>query len=228
MKSKVILIIASLALLQAGLVPAVATEEIAVWKADNVKSAGGKMTWPDETQNYNLQLSDPTGVSLGEKPGVGGDEKSVVFSGAQQNAFVSTPNLPDFKGNLEVRLALNPGKSTSGTIIRCNRQWQLGIKQLGANVFAELLLWTDSGGIFAVRVKIQPGTWQNVTASISDNIAKISCNGAEDTKTLNEPLRPSTSGSTIYIGLPVATLSAANKELASPFQGAVADIHISM
>lgn len=208
--------------------PAAALEEIAVWKAEKVQSGDGAMTWTDEKQSYDLELADAEGVSIGEKPGVGGDEKSVVFSGAQQKAFVSTSKLPDCNGNLEVRLALNPGNSTSGTIIRCDRQWQVGIKQVGAEVFAELLLWMDSGGIFPVRVKIQPDAWQEITASISGNTATISCNGAEETKTMQESLRRIADGSTVYIGLPVTTVSATNKELALPFQGAVADIHVSM
>lgn len=207
---------------------AVAMEDVAVWKAEKVQSGDGAMTWTDEKQAYDLELADAQGVSVGEKPGAGEDGKSVVFSGAQRKAFATRTPFPEFNGNLEVRLALNPGNSTAGTVIRCNRQWQIGLKQFGQDVCVELLLWLESGGLASVRVKVQPETWQEVTASVIDNVARISCNGVEDSKQLNETLRSPDGGNFLYIGLPVPSASAQSTEGGAPFQGAIADVRVSM
>lgn len=221
-------IVALLASLEMLVLRVSATEEIAIWKAESVQTGGGGMTWTDEKRSFDLELADPEGVSVGEKPGVGEDGKSVVFSGTQRKSFTARTPFPEFAGNLEVRLAMNPVNSTSGTIIRCNRQWQIGLKQFGADVCVELLLWLESGDISSVRVKVQPDTWQEVTASVIDNVARISCNGVEDSKKLNESLRSSDGASFIYIGLPVPSVSAQSAEAGTPFKGAIADVRVSM
>lgn len=205
-----------------------ALEDFAVWKAENIESADGRMMWPDRKSGCDLELAQPEGVSIGERPTIGDDEKSAVFSGEQQAAFVTRTPVKEFAGTFEVNLMLNPGDDPSGTILRFDRQWQLSVKTIGSSAFVELALWNEAGDMKFARAEVQPGIWQEVTASLKGDIATISCNGKEQTIQMTDPLRTSPAGSNIYIGLPVAAMSAANKELATPLRSSIADIRLSL
>ena len=208
--------------------PARALDEVAVWKAENVQSDEGRMTWPDAKQGYDLILSDTHGVSVGDPPAAGEDEKSVIFAGTQRKAFVSQDAFPAFAGRLEVRFALNPGSDHSGVIIRCRRQWQIQLKKTGGVPYVELMLWSESGALMTVQTEVRPDVWQEVSASVEDNVARISCGGREGTKKLLEAVLPSPDGAPIFIGLPVAEVSETNRDTFVPFKGAIADFRVSM
>lgn len=209
-------------------IPAKALEEVVVWKAEKIESAGGRMTWPDLKGTHVLELSNTQGVTIGEKPAVGSDEKSAVFSGQQQAAFTSPQPLAEFSGKIKVQLALKPGDATAGTILRFGRQWQISFKGIGQKTYLELALWAQSGAMTFARVELKREQWQEVVVSITENLATVSCNGQEESKPLSEPLRASPA--TILIGLPVVAVgqSQSSASQITPFQGAIADIHVSL
>ncbi len=205
-----------------------ALEEFAVWKAENIESSDSQMSWPDSKRENILVLAKAEGVSVGEAPNMGDDSKSAVFSGEQQAAFVSTTRVTEFTGSMEIKLLFNPGLEPAGTIIRFNRQWQLGLKKIGQKNYVELMVWHDSGGMTFVPVEVELDKWQEIIASVTDNTAKISCGGKQNSKNLTEPIRHEPAGASIYVGLPVAATSAANKELTIPLRASIADIRLAL
>ena len=210
--------------LTAALSAASALDEIATYKAENVVESASELLWNDASGIYNLEVKGPTGISLGDKPTVGSDEKSVVFSGEQDQPFRSQQSLAVPTAGLKVILAFKPSfaaGSAEQTLIR-QGNWELRYssekEQLG------LIVWHDDMSYTYLNAPIEPEVWQEVVATYEEGMLKLEINGEAKTRESKGPLGTHHPTSAIFIGASVGT-RASGVEF-RPLSGALADIKL--
>lgn len=202
-----------------------ALDEIATYRAADLDNSGGGMVWRDGAGNNNLQLTDPAGVSVGEKPAVGDDTKSAVFNGEQTMPFRTTTALDVPTGAVEVSLAFNPAAEAGPeeqTLIR-QGNWELRYGPKDKNLM--FIVWHDNKAYTMITAPAEPGVWQEVKASFEENMLKLEVNGVPKTKEAKGPLGTHFATSAIFIGASTGTRGTGIEF--RPLRGAIADVRIA-
>jgi len=206
--------------------PCLALNEIAVYKAENLESSGGGLVWRDSAGNNNLQMSDPTGVTVGEQPTVGDDQKSAVFTGDQIVALRTTTPLAAPTGELEVSLAFNPtgeAGTEDQTIVR-QGNWELRYSPEKKTLM--FIVWHDTKVYTQITAPAEPGVWQEVKAAFREDTLKLEVNGVPQTKDAKGPLGTHHPTSAIFIGASTSARTGSGIEF-RPLRGAIADVRIA-
>lgn len=213
-------------LLQAVLVaPCLALNPIASYRAADLESSSGGMLWRDSAGNNNMQLADPTGVTIGEKPTVGNDTKSAVFDGTQALPFRTTAGLPVPMTALRVSFAFNPSTDTDTALQSLIRHGNWEIRYNPATKRLSLIVWHDPKTYTEISGPLEPGVWQEIDASFEEATLKLEINGVPQTKEAKGALGSHHPMSAIFIGA-----SASSRASAMDFRalrGALAEIEIS-
>lgn len=101
-------------------------EETSVWLAESARVSSAEILLRDDAGTLDLEMKDPTGVTIGTKPPSGADAK---FSSASQYNYLRRP----------VWYSRAFGKMPAGRSFNANTQWYWGTAW-GMNVY----LWENS------------------------------------------------------------------------------------
>lgn len=205
---------------------AMCMEELAVYKAENIEESATGMMWNDAKGGSPLETKSTTGITLGDKPDVGSDSKSVVFSGEQNSPFRSVNPFGVPSGALKISLAFkaDPNAATAEQTLMRHPAWEFRYYAQKGEI--SFVIWHDLKAYTAVASKIDAGVWQQVTGTYEQGMITIEVNGqtpvtreAKGTLVLADP------GARLLIGA-----SSGARQGAMPDRllcGALADIHIS-
>jgi hypothetical protein len=203
-----------------------------VFKAQNAIVEGGKILLPDTAKTYEFESSGDQGVTLGGKPTMGEDEKSLVFSGLQKKAFCTTKPVPRAKSsiNVEMSLFLSPeavATKSNGTILK-HANWEIRCDAQGKQVIA--VLWHRSKIPYSqMAVPIKSGEWQRVSVRFESGILTVDVNGSAQQIQVAEKLHyPKQAYSNLLLGANTAEIGNLNLESFRPFTGALADLKIDL
>lgn len=203
--------------------------DLSRWEAGKARVVGDKVLLPDDLGGYDFVCPDASAVTIGEKPTVVGDSKSIVFSGAQTEVFKTVRPYPPFPGTFSVSLLVCPAEMSGeadGTILRYGLQWEL--RYLVKESKLSLVVWHQSNVYTTVNLPLKPGVWHEVKATVEpasirlesgkDVVSKVLTEGGvfEEPKPVNMVLG----------GTPNATDGV--RSVSRPFFGAVADIRINV
>jgi hypothetical protein len=202
-------------------------EETSVWLAGKVRTTSGAMLWPDSAGTFDLEMKDADGVSLGEKPPLGTDTKSLEFSGEQKSVFRSVIPFPPIGGKLKVELDVKipeDGNGEDSTLIRHGTQWEL--RYLARTTSCVFIVWHDSNVFTEVKVPMTQGKWEEVVAEYNGEELILSVGKASAKAVPKDALRQETSPAHLLVGASSSKVS----EDATPrlFQGSLANIRISL
>lgn len=205
------------------ILPAQGDEETAVYLASDVDSSGGGMLWRDSTGNHNLQIADPAGVSTGERPSVGDDEKSVVFDGTQTMPFRSTSSIAAPSNGLRATLSLRPDSEGGAeqTVLR-HGNWEL--RYSAETQRLQFIVWHGEGDSYTnVYAAAELGIWSEVEAAYENGLLKLSVNGKEETSQSKGELSSRYPDSALFVGASTGIGIGVR-----PLRGALAGIRISV
>jgi len=156
-------------------------EETAIWLAENAKVSSAGILIPDDVGAFNLEMTDATGVTIGEKPPGGGDAKSLVFSGDQTSVFRSVIPFPSVVGTLKVELdAMIPIEADveDATILRYSSQWE--VRFIASRPAIALIVWHDSNIFTQVNVPIEYDKWSTITAEYTGEELIVTADGVTE------------------------------------------------
>lgn len=199
-------------------------DEIAAYKAEDVIESSSGLVWHDASGIYNLEAKDPAGISIGEKPDIGKDGKSVVFSGEQVQPFRSLQSVDVPTGGLKVSLAFKPSSSAASaeqTLIR-QGNWELRYSPEKEQIV--LIVWHDEKSYTHLSASIAPEVWQEVVGTYEEGMMKLEVNGEAKTREAKGSLGTHHPTSAIFIGASVG--SRASGVEFRPLCGALADIKL--
>lgn len=203
-----------------------------IYKAQSAVEEGSQILLPDTTNTCNLQLPKKEGVSLGGKPTVGDDQKSLTFSGQQVAAFSGVDRVPSASSGFKCDFSffLNPD---AGSIIRQqavirHSNWEIRC-DTDRNTLS-VVIWhaSEEKKYTTSQVPIQSGIWQRISASLNRTVLTLSVDG-NPTK-FDIPLAINGDRPPAPFTVGAAANSAENREPESfrPFCGSLADINITL
>lgn len=201
-----------------------------IFKAQNAIEEGNKILLPDDTKTYEFQLSDKEGISLGEKPTVGTDEKSLVFSGQQKSAFVGTKSFAQAANGFGVEFSflVNPQAASfnhNGTLMK-HANWEIRCDAKNGNL--AVVLWHKKDVPYSiVTVPVQLGVWQRLSAKLQAGVLTVSVDGNEKQEQISHPIHPANAFSLLIIGAAWPGSGNVSLESFRPFFGAIADIKLT-
>lgn len=202
-------------------------EETSVWLAGKARSTSGGMLLPDEKGIYDLELKDSTGVSIGAKPPLGGDTKSLEFSGSQVSAFRTKAAYPPVGGNLKVELeAMVPdgAPADDATLVRHGTQWE--IRFLPKSSSYAFIVWHDKNVFSEVRVPMKLGEWEKISAGYTGDELTLQVGEATAKATPKDVLREESSPAPLLVG--ASTTKILDESMPRLFNGSLANIRISL
>lgn len=205
--------------------PARALDEIAAYKAEDVSVADGGMTWRDSAGTHNMATKDPTGITIGDKPDVGSDGKSVVFSGEHSLPFRTETPLPVPTGAVKVKLAFKPASDDVAgeqTLIRMGN-WELRYAPEKSEI--AFIVWHDGATYSRLPAPAEAGVWQEIAAGFEQGVMTLEVKGVPQKKEAKGPLGGHYPTSAIFVGASTGTRQSGVEF--RPLRGALADIHIS-
>lgn len=198
-----------------------------VFKAQNAIEQTNSILLPDDTKTYDFQLSDKQGVTIGEKPTVGADEKSLVFSGQQKSAFVGTKSFAAASSGFSVELSflVNPQAASvnhNGTLLK-HANWEIRCDAKNGNL--AVVLWHKKDVPYSiVTVPIQLGVWQRLSVKLQAGLLSVSVDGNEKQEQITHPIHPANAFSILIIGAAWPGSGNVSMESFRPFFGALADL----
>lgn len=202
-----------------------AADELASWKVGQAREQDGGWLVPDVKKSYDLLASDATGITLGEKPSVGDDTKSLVFDGNQLSAFRTLSPFPVSTGSLSFSVAAKPSASQpdeiGGTILRYGTQWELRYEQ-GKQAFVFIVWHEDRTTYTTVRVDASPDQWHLVNGSLEQDMLVLSVGGDTKQSPLKGAMVVEPKPASFVVGASRATIGTTPG--ARPFVGAIAAI----
>lgn len=200
-------------------------DEIAAYRASDIENSSNGMVWRDSRGKNNLQMTDPSGFSIGDKPSIGDDSKSAVFSGQQTMPFRSTAAVDVPTGALQVSLAFNASANATTdeqTLLR-HGNWE--IRYSSAKQRLLFIVWHDTKEYTLVAVPAEAGVWHQVKASFEAGQMKLEVDGVAKSTEAKGPLGTQYATSAIFVG--ASTGSTASGVEFRPLCGALANIRIS-
>lgn len=214
-----------LAVLAGAAVSAVKAQETsATWLAQDATDTDGKITVPEKAGGYNFVLGEPGGVTIGGKPDVGTDTKSLDFSGAQKVSLRTVKAFPIVTGTLELTMAVkvSPSAAADGTVMRYGTQWEVRYNAKSSKY--TLAVWTTDPKVFSMAVvAAKPGVWQTLKVSIKPDALAISADDATGQVAPKGPIFAEPKPNSLQLG---GVGGGAGKEISRPFTGSVAGITI--
>jgi hypothetical protein len=203
-----------------------------IYKAQSAAEDGQQILLPDTTNTSKLQLLNNQGVSIGGKPTVGADEKSLVFSGAQVAAFWSVEKIRSAVSGFkcEFSFLLNPKAASSiqtQALIR-HSNWEIRC-DTDKNTLGVIVWHANPQKKYTVsQVPIKSGVWQRASVSLEGNALTVTVDGSPVSFDIPFPLDGGRVPGPFTIG--AAAISAENRAQDSfrPFSGALADINITL
>ena len=200
-----------------------AFEDTSVYLATDVETSGGGMTWRDSVSGHNLLLTDPTGVSLGDRPTTGDDKKSVVFDGSQTMPFRTESGIPVPAAGLRVKLAFRP-ESGGGAEQSIMRQGNWELRYSADTQRIQFIVWHGDGDTYTnLHGSIEEGVWSEVEAIYENALIKLEVNGKEETRESRGDLSTRHAQAALFMG----ATSGTGIEI-RPLRGALADIRIAI
>ena len=203
-----------------------------IYKAQSAVEEGSQILLPDTTNAWKLQLANKQGVSLGDKPMVGEDEKSLVFSGRQVAAFSNVDRIPSaltgFK--CEFSFFLNPEAASiirNQAVIR-HSNWEIRC-DTNRGMLAVIVWHANAEKKYTTsQVAIQSGVWQRISVSLKGAVLSVAVNGTPTMFDMPLPIDGGRPPGPFTIG--AAAISAENRapEAFRPLCGSLADINISL
>ena len=175
-------------------------EPTSIYRASDIEPAGGGMMWRDSAGSNNLQLADPAEFTIGDRPELGDDEKSAVFSGRQTSGFRTTKALPVPATTLQVSLAFKPenvDNEVDQTILR-QGNWELRYAPRTTRLL--FIVWHDSKEYTMVASPVQTGVWQEVKASYENGMMNLEVGGVPKSVIAKGPLASHHAGSSLFLG----------------------------
>lgn len=197
------------------------------WLAAKAENTSPGMLLPDQKGAFDLTIADAAGVQIGEKPPMGGDKKSLTFSGEQTTCFRSTKPFPISTGKTRVELLAKPSdieQDKEGTLIRVGSQWELRYSQT-TRLFA-LICWHAGEAYTAVRAPAKIDEWQEIEAEFDNDQMALTVDGKTITQVPKAPLRADMAAEPLFLGASNPKLQADG--LPRPFVGSMAEIRISI
>ncbi len=201
-------------------------EETSVWLTQNATLTENRLVIPDQKGAFEFLLPDASGVTIGGKPDVGSDEKSIEFSGTQQNAFKTTKPFPIVTAGLELTMAVKASASatTDGAVLRYGTQWEIRYNFKSSKY--TLAVWTTDPKVFTMAVApAKPGVWQLLKVSIKSDAIMLTVDEATAQTAPKGPIFAEPKAAALQLG---GVGGGAGKEIARPFTGSVADIHVTV
>jgi hypothetical protein len=201
-----------------------------IFQAQDAVEEGNKILLPDDTKNYEFQLSDKEGISIGDKPTVGADEKSLVFSGQQKSAFVGTKSFAQASSSFGVELSflVDPQAASlnnNGTLLK-HANWEIRCDAKNGNL--AVVVWHKKNVPYSiVSVPMQLGVWQRLSAKLQDGVLSLSVDGDEKQEQIANPIHPANAFSILIIGAAWPGSGDVSMESFRPFFGALADIKLT-
>jgi hypothetical protein len=175
-------------------------EPTSIYRAADIEATGGGMMWRDSAGSNNLQLADPAEFTIGDRPEVGDDEKSAVFSGRQTTGFRTTKALPVPATALQVSLAFKPenvDNEVEQTILR-QGNWELRYTPKTKRLL--FIVWHDSKEYTMVASPVQTGVWQEVKASYENGMMNLEVDGVPKSVEAKGPLGSHHAASALFVG----------------------------
>ena len=196
-----------------------------ILRAENLEIKNSNILWCDNTGKQCLQLSSATGVSLGEKPSLGEDSKSVFFSGAQILPFRSENLLPVVVDSLTVSLAISPQSSNDDDDQMIIRHGNWDLRYSPGQKLLKFTIWHDDKLFSQITAPLELGIWQMVKASFTDRIITLQVNDVYQSKEAKDSFGVHLSRAPIFVG---ASSDMRGKGMKlRPLTAEIADIHIS-
>jgi hypothetical protein len=212
--------------LQAALLaPCLALNPIASYRAADLESSSGGMLWRDSAGNHNMQLADPTGVTIGEKPTVGNDTQSAVFDGTQALPFRTATGLPVPMTAVRIGLAFNPSTEPDTALQTLIRHGNWEMRYAPETKLLTFIVWHDAKTYTTINGTVEPGVWQEIDASFEEATLRLEINGVPRSKEAKGALGSHHATSAIFIGASTATRASAIEF--RPLRGALAEIEVS-
>lgn len=175
-------------------------EPTSIYRASDIEITGGGITWRDTAGSNNLQMSDPAGLTVGDRPEVGDDDNSAVFAGQQTSGFRTTKSVRVPTTALHVSLAFKPESTESEneqTILR-QGNWELRYAPKTKRVL--FIVWHDSKNYTMVAAPMQTGVWQEIKASYENGQMKLEVDGVPKSVEAKGPLGTHHESSALFLG----------------------------
>ena len=211
------------ALVVASCLPAFASDETAVWLAQNARQSDGGILLRDSNGMFDFGLADAAGVTIGGKPGKAGDAKSIEFSGSQTAAFKTARPFPRVASSLSLSMQVRASETSGeedGTIIRYGTQWEVRYDVKKAKFV--FIVWSDDNVFTAVSLPAKQGVWQTLKATANAGSMTLSVDGEEANGVPKGELRVEPKPAILVMG------GSLGKELTRKFFGSVAEIRIGV
>lgn len=202
-------------------------EEEAIWLAGKARAVPGGMFLPDSKGSFDLEMKDASGVTIGEKPPLGGDTKSLEFSGDQAAPFRSINPFPPVAGKLRIELeAMIPegAGGKDGTLLRHGTQWE--IRYTAKNSSCSFIIWHDSNVFTEVKVPMETGAWKAITAEYNGEELILQIGKDSAAAPAKDVLRRDTGPAPLLVG--ASTTKVLEESLPRLFHGSLANIRIRM
>lgn len=198
---------------------------LASWKAGQAREQDGGYLLPDVKKSYDLLAPNSAGISLGDKPSVGDDTKSVVFDGLQLTAFRSLSPFPVSTGTLAFSVAVKPAAQQTdpigGTVLRYGTQWELRYEQDKQSMV--FIVWhEDRTSYTTVRVAAAPDQWHLVEGTLEQDMAVLKVGSDTKQTPLKGPLAIEVKPVAFLVGASAPSLE--GRPQSRPFTGAIAAI----
>ncbi len=202
-------------------------QHVSQWLAENARPAtGGGMALPDKKGGYDCEISDPTGVTIGDRPKGGSDAKSLVFSGEQTAAFRSNKAVPAPVEGMNAKVRVNlaePLNDGDMTIFRHGTSWELRyLAKRGAFLF---IVWQEPEVTSEISIPAQTGEWNEVELSYSPEKMDISVGGRHADTVPKGPMYETSKPQAFCIG--ASAPKAVDGVLARAFRGSLADMEVN-
>lgn len=206
-----------------------ASEDVGVWNAGGAHPGDGGLVIPDKKGGFDFVTPSSAGISIGDKPSVGDDTKSIVFDGSQTAAFRTKSGFPGIYSTLRVSIAVKPESGSSdqdGTVLRYGTQWE--IRYAPARSVFSLIVWNDDKTTYTiVSLPARPGDWQVLEGVVANGSMSFSVDAQKKDATLKGTISSEEKPVALVLGASRPNLDTSGA-LTRPFTGAVADIRIGV
>ncbi len=207
----------------------VRAEETAVWLAGDARTSSAGILLPDSKGSFGMEVKDSTGITIGDKPSVGADTKSLEFSGTQVSAFRTIRPFPPVEGKLKIELdaMILPDSSTGSvdsTLLRHSTQWE--IRYLGKSKTCVFIVWHDKNVFTEVRVPVKVGEWTTISAEYTAEEMKLRV-GEDSAKVVPKDVLGIADGPAALL-MGACTTKVEGEPLPRLFSGSLANIRISL
>ena len=202
------------------------------FKAQNALVESDKVLFPDTAKTYEFKMVGNQGLTLGGKPTVGADEKSLVFSGQQNAAFCTTEPFPRPRSSIKVEMSLflNPDAALSknnGTVLK-HANWEIRTDAQRNQLI--VVLWHKSKLPYSqMAVPIKLGVWQRILVKFDSGVFVVDVDGSSQQMPITEKLHyPKHVYSNLILGANAPEMGNLDLEAFRPFCGALADLTIAL